>query len=599
MGKLNLFAFLSLLLLCSLSLQAQNQGLDFYLYRSNSVQSIENDLSFKLYPQALISLDVKGSSNWEKRLNFDQEIRNAGLNLNFSLAQKNYLHSLISEYEALYDASELEPSPYENKTASLGYKLDYMPTDSLAVSLFSKGVFRREQDRYISGNDLFSRGYWLGLNARGAMDLAHLQSGISAAAERKKLAWEAFERASFNAYMLLDSDNYAWDNNLNLGFHSEDIYSLIAPQSKAEESYYEKADTQNRRSLMWHSAFQAELGRGMELKLAEDYSQRLTGYRENPIRSSRDYQNLAQAALNIELTPSLTWENSFGYNYAIKDYNDNKNTRNTENRKASTWLAWEYGLSDSLIAAISTELQMLSFPHDAHRWDNDLLTTNYRLGWKQYWHERIKIGAWLGYGERQEVYLDSLLSANNKTVSSYSLTPSCQFLIGDQLSLVQSYQLRADYSDYMYPTSGLANSFYRQVGMKVNLIYDTYPYIARSGDLRWLKLPFRNSPHNSRLIDIGYAYEENQYADDKGSFYEMHTKNRRHTASLSFRYDIRSFYWSITPKYSWGTWTEYDLLAALAWEFDNGSTVEFTLSPYGEKADELDWRSSFALNLRF
>jgi len=597
--KRSLFAWLSWLLLFSLPLSAQNQGLDFNLYHSDTVYRVDNQIAFKLYPQALINLSVDGNSSREKRLNFNQDSKHAALNLNFSLAQNQFIHSLSSEYESVFDASDLEPSPYENKTAALCYKIDYAPTDSLDLSLFTRALIRREQDRYATGNSLFSRGYWLGGNLRGAMDTGRLQTGLRLATERKKLDWESFGRASLNGYASLTGSNYSGDVNLGFSRNAEDVYILVASAIPDENSTYQLSDTQTRNNLDLHGRLQADLGRGMDLSINDDFSQIHTNYSQNEIRNNRDYQNQLNTRLGISLYNNLTWDNQFGVGFARKEYNYNQNTRETVNRRLSSWLIWEYLPYDSLMATGSAELQMLSFPDDEHRWDSDLLNTSGRLGWSHYWHDRLKIGTWVGYGQRQEVYLDSLLSANNKTVSSISLEPSCQLLLGDQIALLQSYQLRADYSDYQYAMEGLVNGFYRQVGCKIDLIYDTYPYVARAHDLKWLNLPFRNSPHNSRRLDFGYAYEENQYADDKGSFYEMHTKNRRHTASLGYRHDIRKFYWSLTPRFSWGTWTEYSALADIAWEFNNGSQIEFSLSPYAEDLSEIDWRTALNLNLRF
>jgi hypothetical protein len=286
------------------------------------------------------------------------------------------------------------------------------------------------------------------------------------------------------------------------------------------------------------------------------------------------------------------------HSYAIKDFNYNLNTRHTENRHVGTKLSWEYSTADSLIIATNLDLQIIKFPDDNHRWDNDLLISNYRLGWKHYLHDRIKLGTWISYTEREDVYLDSLLSANNKYVRSYSLVPECQILLGDRIVLRQAYQLRADYSDYVYDT-GKANSFYRQLGYKYNLVFDTFPFIARSQDVRWLSLPFRANVGSSFLVDLGYAYEENQYADKREDYYALHTKYRRYTATLSLRQDIRSFFWTLTPKYSWGTWKEYSAVFGWAWEFNNSSIFEFSLSPYAEDISQIDWRSTINLNLRF
>ncbi len=98
---------------------------------------------------------------------------------------------------------------------------------------------------------------------------------------------------------------------------------------------------------------------------------------------------------------------------------------------------------------------------------------------------------------------------------------------------------------------------------------------------------------------MNYAFEENQYADEVTDYYSLHTKNRRYTAAISLRHDIKTLHWTLTPKYTWGTWQEYSLLFGIAWQFNNASLVELSISPYGETTEVLDWRSSLNLNLRF
>ncbi|HPX10459.1 MAG TPA: hypothetical protein PLK65_04610, partial [Candidatus Cloacimonas sp.] len=135
----------------------------------------------------------------ENRLNFNQEAKNADLNVCFQIARKKFLHTLSSGYLTFYDASDLEPSAYVNKTATMGYQINYTPAESLNIGVFSKSIFRNEQDRYVSGNLLSSNGYWLGSDIRYAAYFSNSEAGISTNAERKKMDWESFDFAQVNA----------------------------------------------------------------------------------------------------------------------------------------------------------------------------------------------------------------------------------------------------------------------------------------------------------------------------------------------------------------------------------------------------------------
>ena len=117
MKKRILFFFLSLFLLCSPYWKAQTQGLDWTVYSSQQVLSIENALQYRFYPTAKTSLVINSKSNIENRLNFNQEAKNADLNVGLELMSKHFMHTISSDYQTFYDNSDLEPAAYVNKTA--------------------------------------------------------------------------------------------------------------------------------------------------------------------------------------------------------------------------------------------------------------------------------------------------------------------------------------------------------------------------------------------------------------------------------------------------------------------------------------------------
>lgn len=589
---------MSLWLLCSGWLLAQNQGLDFYVYSSDNVRSVENNLRYLFFPMANTSLSLQGQSYLENRLSFNQESKNAALGLEISWSHKSLEHRLRSDYYTIFDASDLEPSPYVNKTAMLGYSMVYSPVDSLSVSLTAKGILRREQDRYVAGENLDSQGFDLDSQARWGANLNHASYGLSGALQRSRLAWEAFDIARMNAYYNYAADLYRVSTYGNYSYRKEDVYILQAPVSDGDASFYDLSDTQLKKNLDLAGDFVYDPYSFVQVQLSESYSHKETVYSQDSTRGSTDRTNLVSGLLSLILHPRLHCFAEAGHSYAIKEYTNYQNTRHTENRRLSSKIVWEYADYDSLIVLANLDLQIIQFPRDEHRWDNDLLSKHLRLGWKNYWSERIKLGGWISLGQREDVYLDSLLSANNKAINSYTLAPECSMLFGDRFSFNQSYQIRAEYSDYLFET-GQENSFYRQLGYKYNLVFDTLPLIVRLQDQRWLKLPFRNSPHNAFQLDLGFAYEENQYARDKQGYYELFAKNRRWTGSLGLRHDVGSFFWNLVPKYSWGTWKEYSAKLGFAWQFNNDSVVELNLAPYAEDLDNIDWRSTLNLNLRF
>jgi hypothetical protein len=591
------FALAIILLSCSLSLFAQARGIEFYLYNSDSIRLLESRLGYQMTPTQHSTMDIIGQSSWEERLNFNQQTRRSMLGTRYYYHKYSLNHSLILDYESYYDASDLDPNSYVNKNGNLGYQLQWMPLDSLNLGLEAHGLIRNEQDRYLVGNYLKSKGLQLISYASYHFESELASAGFSANLDHKKMDWEAYQDASATASMSWNLDQIFWDNSFSISHRTDDIYNLFTDSAK-QNSNYLKQDRQRRNSLNLFSRVDYYPHPLLNVSLSESYWERRTKLNNNIVRNSGEFFNKLDLSVDYEIHPQIDLGTIASHNIAIKDFSYAQNTRHVENRSLTGTAAWEYGRQDSLLAALSINLQRTYFPRNENRWDNDLRTRTLRLGWKHYHHDRIRLGNWFIYSIREDVYLDSLLSANNHSLESFSFLPEIDILLGDRIAFRQSYQLRADYTDFHYETERI-NRLYRQVGYRYNIIFDSYPYIARSGDEKWLHLPYRRNHGSAIMIDMGYAYEENQYADQSEDYYDINTKNRKHLASLIIKHDIGSFYYSLSPQYTWGTWKEYSLVAGANWSFNQGSYLEISLAPVSEDLQAIDWRTSMNLSLRF
>ncbi|MCB5251681.1 MAG: hypothetical protein RBR69_07855 [Candidatus Cloacimonadaceae bacterium] len=591
------FALAILLLSCSSSLFAQSRDIEFYLYNSDNIRLLESSLSYQTSPTKHSTMNVIGQSSWEQRLNFNQQTRRSLLGSRYSYHKYRLMHGLVLDYESYFDASDLDPTAYINKNGNLGYQLHWAVADSLFLSLQAHGLIRNEQDRYLVGNYLKSDGYQLLSDASYSYGSELLTLGISGNLDKKLMDWEAYESASATAMMRWILPQVYWDNSFSISHKEEDIYNLFTDEAKQNSVYY-KQDTQSRNIMNLNSQLDITPHELLEFSISEYYSERRTRLDNNIVRNNGEFYNDLQLKFAYFVHPRITLSTQAAHQLAIKDFSYAQNTRHIENRILGATAAWEYSEQDSLITSLGINLQRTYFPRQDNRWDNDLRTRNFRLGWKHYFKEYIRLGSWFVYSLREDVYLDSLLSANNHSLESFSFLPEIDILLGDRVAFRQSYQIRADYTDYYYQTQRI-NKLYRQVGYRYNLIFDSYPYLARSGDEKWLRLPYRRNRGSAFLIDVGYAYEENQYADQAGNYYNIKTKNRKHLASLNLKHDIDDFYYSLSPQYSWGTWNEYSLVAGASWNFNHGSYLELTLSPVSEDLREIDWRSSVNLSLRF
>ncbi len=597
--KLSSLLLASIFSLLVASMAAQSNSLVFSLTSNQSVLSNENDLIYQMTPFQRSLLDIRGLSYSEQRISFGQKSRRSVLGMDLSLNGKLLQHTFHSGYEYLYDSSDIEENfqPYKNKTGFLGYTLDLAYADSLKISAGLQGFIRSEDDRYLLGNILNSDGYQVTAGAVAGKEFRNTQLGFNAAFDQKKLDWEYYRSSSINAYLNHNNDFFAINNLLNLNQRKDDLFVLSESDIDNGRGIYILYDKQTRNSILYSGNLSYVPTDVIQFSLQENYSQRITNLSENIVRSNSDYIN--QASIGVDLLPwrTFSWSSSFNHSYAIKDFNYNRNTRHTENRVLASSVSYEYTPGDTLSAGATIDLQRTTFPDDNNLWDNDLRNIKLNLSNVHYWHDRVKFSNRLFWTLTDDVYIDGVLSNNNKHNNSLIYNPECAILIGDRLLFNQTYTLRADYTDYIYATED--KSLFRQLGLEYKLVFDSYPYIARSTDLRWMLLPYRNKDKNAFMTDLSFAYERNEYGDYNGSLYVIDFKNIRYTTTLTLKYDIDDIYYILQPKYTWGTWQEYNMLIGFAWKFTNNSLMELSLNPTGDSINDLDWRTSISLSAHF
>lgn len=580
-------------------LAGQENLLDFSFSGSEFSRNLENNLYYQMSPFKTSLLQISAQSFSEQRLNFSQSSRRSLLGLDLSLERDLLRHRFQSGYEYLYDSSDLDADffPYRNKTGFLGYSLEFVPVDSLLFEAGIQGFVRSEEDRYVLDSKLNSDGYQIHGRASAGTRFWNTLTGLSASYERKLLDWEYYQTGSLSAYLNHQSQILLFNNSFNLSKRYDDIYVLLPESTTGGRGFYNLDDSQRRSSLVYSGTLEFKPWEMVNLSLQESFSKRITDLAENTIRNNSDLVN--QASLSLELKPiyNLGWESTFSHGYGLRKFSVSQNSRYTENRFLSSNLHWEYSGGDTLSAGFSVDLQRSSFPDDGNRWDNDLRHIRAKLINAHYWKDRLKISNRFYWNLTDDVYLDGLLSGNNKQTSSYVYNPECALLIGDRLLFNQKYLLRADYTQYMFDPSDKA--FYRQLVMEYKIVFDSFPFSARSQDQRWMLLPYRNNDGNAFLADLSFGFERNEYADFNDQLYVVNFKNTRYTTSLTLKHDIYNLYYIIQPQYSWGTWTEYNLLLGLAWKFTDSSLLELSLNPVGDSLQNLNWRSSVSLGAHF
>lgn len=587
----------SLLLLFNCALYGSTKDIEFYLYDSESVQILESRMAYQILPYKNISLDVLGQSSWESRLNFNRDVRRSNLGTKIAFMQHKLYHNLLLDYDSYREESDLAPDAHLNKNGNVGYQLYFSPLDSLYLSVETKGLIRKEQDRYLKDNYLKSDGFLLSSAAGYRYETNVFTGFVRGNLSKKKMNWEEYHDLQGQLGFSFYPQRLAWDTNLQYFAKEDHIYAL-QENGEANRGSYQWQDRQNRQNINLQSHLLYYPADNLIFTIREYFSMRNTAFTQNLNRNNDESLNELSFEMDYLILDELGLIMKMGHSLSSKEYLYVPNTRNSENRALNSRVNWGYSEGDTLSVAAGIQLNRTMYPENENRWDNDMRTRDIRLSWLHYYRNYIRLNNLFVYLKREDIYLDKMLSVNNHDLDSYSYLPDAEILLGDRIAFKQSYSIRADYTRFHFAKER-SDKLYRQLGYRYSLIFDSFPYLARIKDGRWDNTVFRPNKGSAFMLQLDYGYEENQYGTAEEDYYILDSKNRKHSAAITLKHDIGNLYYSFSPQISWGTWKEYSLITGLYWSFDNGSYFDFSLSPFSEDLSKIDWRTSINLSLHF
>ncbi|MDD2331120.1 MAG: hypothetical protein PHI68_00555 [Candidatus Cloacimonetes bacterium] len=589
-----------LLAVCS-TLSGQGKALEFYLSDNDNSTFVEQNLLYATTPYRDFSFVVRASSSQEKRSSFNQSSSQNRMSIEFIKHHNYFNHKLESGYEYYYDKSDLQTEllPYLDKSAFFGYGLHFFPYDSLGFYSDIRYYNQNERDRYMEHRTMQSDGvfYNLGTDFSFPSHIGNINLKLNQ--EELDLDWRYNRTRNLSSRLEYYDPLLAYDISFSLQDRKDDLY---IQQQFNEHSSYQLSDTQARESIFLQSTLKYQPSYDFGIEVLEQYSQRKIRMQENLIKNNADFNNTIYLKASYLPTASLHFENQIRHDYGIKDFSYTKNSRYMDIRGLSTSLSWEYSDGDTLTAGYQSDLQRTEYPDNEHLWDNDLLSQYFRVGWIHYYKSRLRFNNWLIWSKKEDRYIKALLSAANNVLQSLSLEPEIKLIVGDRFLLTNSYQIRADYTRYQFPELK-SDNFYRQLKARYACMFDSYPLLSKSGDASWLQLPYRTPTGNAFSSELSFEFELNEYGDRDAGFYAIATRNRKLGCGLNIKHDIGNIYYTIQPKYSWGSlydddWQEYALLIGVAWQMNPASLLELSLNPRGEFLDKLDWRINLSINIQ-
>ncbi len=552
-------------------------------------------MQYNLSPFSDFRMNISGLNSIENRLNFNRESKRNRFQIELAKDFPLFTHKIESGYMSLYDVSDIAPSdnPYTNKTGFYGYGLDFIPLDSLAVWSEARYMFRKEQERFQSNQINASEGYSYKYGARYGAELSSGLLSLNAHHEKLSLDREQARNTSGNLFYTHRSETYELRTNASFRNRWEELFILQLDRG------YVKNDNLSSIQYTAGADISIDPSRDLMITFSEQYYQQKNRRTKDVVNDNADFNNRAELFMNYIIFQPLSLDTTIRHDYSIKDYSYTKSSNTTDIKSFDNRLVWEYSLGDSLITGYQIEMRRTSFPDEEFKRDKDVRKQTSRLGWAHYYKQRLKLNTWLVWNIEDDVSINALYSSNNKQINTLRFAPECKLLLGDRVLFAQNYAIRADYTGYIYASEQYRDNLYRHLSYRYSLLFDNYPYIARSQDPIWLRLPYSMPSSNAFSTELSFGFEQHDFGYKIDDYYSITSRNHKYTGQVTIKYDIEDVYVYLQPKYSWGTWKEYSAILGLAGHFSNDSFFEFTLNPVGEDMDSLDWRLSLNLSLQF
>lgn len=233
--------------------------------------------------------------------------------------------------------------------------------------------------------------------------------------------------------------------------------------------------------------------------------------------------------------------------------------------------------------------------------DNDSLLDENQVSIYWTFRERMRMVSHFNYTKREEVFLDALMSGNNKVIRTYSLLPSVDIRINRNLSFIQEYHLRADYDDYSFdwlhkPDDRMFRRFTASYAVKSRFSARGSGYI--SGGLDEVSPPKRDEDY--LLADVRYIYDINSsgFLNDEEK-YELYAENEYHTLEIELTRLYQRVILRLRPRFIWSNDNyEFNHIFLIDYNLPRRlGMMTLSLNPTGSNIENILWRVNF--DLRF
>jgi hypothetical protein len=516
---------------------------------------------------------------------FNRYSRNTDLGWYISRDEHPVSYKLHLDYIAALDKAEPDSEMYEidKVRRQMGLELLINPLDSLAVhSGFTYIRSGESNSRYLD-KTVSSNGY------QSNNIIHYIQSFNSA-------------NLMINSYFNILRLDYDYLRS----YGGITKFDIVDPVINTEFSYHQdlskiyllndQVDTHIRSLYRASILHKNRLSDDLAFRIGNIYQARDNRLRESQDRNYLETDNLLFTSAILFWEPfrmSIDGE----YRLFSRSFKEETSSRKQEQRGIKGSVSYIFSERDSLSYSHSVNLTRTDYTLKTNILDNDQRYEEQQISLYLYFRDGLRLINHFSFMSREEVYLKSDMSANNKNTRIYNLLPALNIALSRNLLFTQEYHLRADYDDFIYDDT-IRDRMYRRFSAAYSLL-SGLPW--KSGHYRYT--PERESFYSSFdfLLGVSYKYDTNSSGNRAGDAYEIFAENEYHTLQFELFRRVYALELGMRPRFIWSNIRyEFSHNFDISYYFPNRSNyVSFNINSSGSNKEDLLWRIKALVNIYF
>ena len=371
--------------------------------------------------------------------------------------------------------------------------------------------------------------------------------------------------------------NYKNVNNLSLkakvDFQKNDIYS-----------YNIKTDISERYDYLTEIRTNYFLTPTLIWDLNNRTNYKKTEHEENINRNNRTFDNELSYKITFK-TDNIDFYTNLAISLRKRYLKSNNQDRESFDKKFTNGMIASFPFVDTLKIDVTTSL-LQNFHSETYKFlDNDRYMNSYNLFVKK----RIKNSLFINnfnFIKGQQVYIDQLLSANNHDKLSYIWMPEFEYSFQRNISLINRYQMRADYENFVWKEY-LNDRFYRNLNCEWGI------NISKHNDLQ-------DFQKNHYQIYSAFVLEHSETAEKIEDQWIRNTNEyqRKYIVSFSYSSDTFSFRFQPLLKYFNNSF-ESEFQTEIYYTIQDNLFFNITINPIGKQFNQMIWRLNTTIQYNF